>query len=375
VTEQEVPSSEPGRSAAFRAYVRQKMASAEVRARLNRFATIAWLIGLVILAGWVVFKGREDLKNTLQEIRDADPAWIAAAVLIQFILLLMCALTYKVVLHRLGHRLGVWRLLDAHMQRSAISVVTPAGGPASVFMFVRYVGQRGVPAEDGLLTIGVRSASSTITFIAVLIPAALIGDSLAGLLIAIGLLVGMVLAGIALFKGEKDGWETPLRWSRRLPRWARTRVQTFIINFRDHGLKPVDLLPPMFLALLIRIAVVAVLWACLNALGISPSLETMMNTYFASLVASTVIPVFGGAGAVEAVSIVALRQAGIPNEIAIGATLLWRLIDLWIPVGIGLVLHAREELPALVSDQQSEEPVVEPGVVRTAADHDPAGSA
>jgi uncharacterized protein (TIRG00374 family) len=350
------------------------MASAETRARINRIATIAWLAGLVVLAAWVVFKGREDLKNTFREIRDADPAWIAAAVLIQLILLILCALTYKVVLRRLGHRLGLWRLLDAHMQRSSISVVTPAGGPASVYMFVRYVGHRGVPAEDGLLTIGVRSASSTITFIAVLIPAALIGDSLAGGLIAIGLLVGMVIGGIALFKGEKDGWETPLRWSGRLPGWARTRVQSFIINFREHGLKPVDLIPPMILALLVRIAVVGVLWACLNALGVSPSMETMLNTYFASLLASTIIPVFGGAGAVEAVSIVALRQAGIPNEIAIGATLLWRLIDLWIPVGIGLLLHAREELPALVGDSLPETPVTEPGAIRSVADHDRAGS-
>jgi uncharacterized membrane protein YbhN (UPF0104 family) len=71
----------------------------------------------------------------------------------------------------------------------------------------------------------------------------------------------------------------------------------------------------------------------------------MIDTYFASLLAATVIPVFGGAGAVEAVSVIALEQAGIRSEFALGAVVLWRLIDLWIPVGIGLALHAITELP------------------------------
>ncbi len=334
----------------LRRYYWYLIESSEARGRLNRFGTILWLVIVLVAAVWVVFRERHELSNTLQQLRNADPAWIILAVLIQILLLYFCALTYWVILRRLHHRLGVHRLLDAHMQRSAVSVVTPAGGPASVFLFVRYVVQRGVPAEDGLLTIAVRSASSTVTFIAVLIPAALIGDSIAGGAIAAALTVGMVLLGISLVKGERDGWQTPLRWSNRLPRWARSRVQQFIVNFRDHGLRPVDLLPPMILALLVRISVVAVLWASLKALGVDPSMQTMLNTYFATLLASTVIPVFGGAGAVEAVSIVTLRQAGISPDIAIGATLLWRLIDLWIPVGIGLLLHARAELPAVLPD-------------------------
>jgi uncharacterized protein (TIRG00374 family) len=336
----------------LRGYYEQIKSSAEMRGKLNRYGTILWLVIIAIAAIWVIFQGRQELINTFHELRNADPLWIAAAILIQVVLLIISSLTYFVVLRRLGHRLPLHNLLDAHLQRSAISVVTPAGGPASVFMFVRYVGHRGVPAEDGLLTIGVRSAASTVTFIAALIPAALIGDSLPGAVIAAALFALMVFFGIALVKGERDEWQTPLAWSSRLPSWAKARVQQFIVNFRDHGLRPADLLAPMILALLVRIAVVAVLWASLRALGVDPSMQTMLNSYFATLLASTVIPVFGGAGAVEAVSIVTLRQAGISADIAIGATLLWRLIDLWIPVGIGLLLHARSELPAILPDSE-----------------------
>lgn len=351
--EQDIPplASTPLKPASgLRGYYQQIKSSAELRSRLNRYGTILWLTIIAIAAGWAVFRGRDDLVNTFHELKSSDPGWLIVAIVIQIVLLIFSALTYWVVLRRLGHGLPLPNLLDAHLQRSAISVVTPAGGPASVFMFVRYVGNKGVPAEDGLLTIGVRSASSTVTFIAALIPAALIGNSLAGGVIAAALTTLMILLGIALIKGERDEWQTPLAWSRRLPSWARSRAQQFIENFRDHGLKPVDLVAPIILALLVRVSVVAVLWASLRALGVEPGLETMMNTYFAALLASTVIPVFGGAGAVEAVSIVTLRQAGISADIAIGATLLWRLIDLWIPVGVGLLLHAHSELPSILPD-------------------------
>src|SRR5690606_19840289 len=138
-------------------YYRQLLDSSEARGRLNRFGTILWLVIVLAAAVWVVFQERHELRNTFHQLRNADPAWIGAAVLIQILLLYFCAMTYWLILRRLHHRLALHRLLDAHMQRSAISVVTPAGGPASVFLFVRFVGQRGVPAEDGLLTIGVRS--------------------------------------------------------------------------------------------------------------------------------------------------------------------------------------------------------------------------
>lgn len=323
-------------------------ASAERRARYTRYATIAWLLILVALVGWVIFRGREDLRNSLDELLSADPVWLLAGVLIQGLMLLFSGLAYFLILRRLGHRVGLFRMIDAHLQRQTISTVTPGGGPASVFIFSRYVAKLGVPYEDGLLALGVRTLGVAITFIAVLIPGAAVAHSTPGSIIAAVGLIALVIGAIALWKGEQDAWATPIRWSEKLPKWAASRLQGFLIRFRDHGLKPVDLLPAIVLALLVRITIVAVLYTCLQALGEEPTFATMMTTYFASILASTVIPVFGGAGAVEAVSILSLTQAGVPGEIAIGATLLWRLIDLWIPVGIGLLLHAATELPATV---------------------------
>lgn len=340
-------------NSALAQWLRRNAASAEFRASFLRYATIVWLLALVVLGAWVIFKGRDDLVATWEEIKTAKPGWIVFAVLVQCLMLVFSGLTYRWILRRLGYQLGLLGLISAHMQRTTISTVTPGGGPASVFMFVRYLQQRDVPFEDGFLTIAVRSIGVTVTFIFVLIPGALIGRSWPGAIIAIALTAALIIAAIALWKGEKDDWQTPLRWSERLPEWLGSRIRSFIQRFRDHGLEPADLLPSIVYNLLVRLTIVGVLYACLRALGANPAMETLLNTYFASILASTVIPVFGGAGAVEAVAVLTLQQAGIDSGVAIGATLLWRLIDLWIPVGIGLILHAGHELPGLTSGKRT----------------------
>lgn len=320
------------------------------RARFQRYFTIAWLIVLLISVAYVVFRGRGELRNTWGQLQSASLDWILVAIAIQALMLIFNGLTYTVILKRLGYSVPLPMMVNAHMQRTTISTVTPGGGPASVFIFTRFVAKRGVPASDGLLTIAVRSLAVAITLIAVLIPGAAIDDSLQGMIIAGVGLVALIVGAIALWQGNANNWETPLVWSERLPEWVRGRLRGFIITFRDHGLKPSDLLPGIVLLFLVRLTVVAVLFACLQALGVDPTLRIMMTTYFASIVAGAVIPLFGGAGAVEAVTILTLTQAGIAGDIAIGATLLWRFIDLWIPVGIGLLLHAKTELPAAVDE-------------------------
>src|SRR5680860_1097006 len=275
----------------------------ERRATIVRVATIGWFVALIGIVAWVVFNEQDDLRATFQRLKSADLSWIGVAVLIQTAMLVISGLMYKLVLRRLGYPVPLLKMVDAHLQRTTISTLTPGGGPGSVYIFVRNCLQLGVPAEDGFLAIAVRALGVAITFVAVLIPGAALGRSKPGALIAIIGLVVLVISGLALWKGERDNWETPLRWSRKLPGWAATRVQGFLVRFRDHGLRPDDLISSILLALGVRITIIGVLWACLHALGQDPSLGTILRTYFASILASTVIPVFGGAGAVEAVSI------------------------------------------------------------------------
>lgn len=343
---QPVPVIPPTQHSATIAWLRNLAANRERRAAISRWGTIIWLALVAVLAAFVIFKGREELRSTFHELRTANLVWVGIAIAVQAASIFFNGASYGVVLKRLGRPLSLWQTTNAQLQRTAISTVTPIGGPASVFAFVRYVGHLGVPAEDALVTIAVRSAGVNITFIALLIPGAYLNHTTRGYIVAAIASAAFLLFAVLFWKANRDNWETAIRGASRLPGWLSSRMTTFITQFRDHGLKPVDLLWPTILSLLVRITIITVLYASLKALGEDPSLSLMVNAYFASILASTVIPVFQGAGAVEAVVILTLKQGGVPADIAIGATLLWRLIDLWIPVGIGLILHAAAELPA-----------------------------
>jgi len=345
-SDEPVPVIPPTQHSATRAWLRSVAENKERRAAISRWGTIIWLVLVAFLAAFVIFKGREELRSTFHELRTAKLWWVGVAIVVQAISLLFNGASYGVVLKRLGRPLSLWQTTDAHLQRAAISTVTPIGGPASVFAFVRYVGHLGIPAEDALVTIAVRSAGVNITFIALLIPGAYLNHTTRGYIVAAVASVFFILFAFLFWKANRDNWETAIQGVSRLPHWFSSRVTGFITQFRDHGLKPVDLVWPTILSFLVRLTIIGVLYASLRALGEDPSLSLMINAYFASILASTVIPVFQGAGAVEAVVILTLKQGGVPADIAIGATLLWRLIDLWIPVGIGLILHAKAELPA-----------------------------
>jgi hypothetical protein len=60
--------------------------------------------------------------------------------------------------------------------------------------------------------------------------------------------------------------------------------------------------------------------------------------------------VFGGAGVIEATTIVALRHAGLPADQALGAVLIWRLFEFWLPLSIGLALQFAGWLPELLAN-------------------------
>ena len=57
-----------------------------------------------------------------------------------------------------------------------------------------------------------------------------------------------------------------------------------------------------------------------------------------------VAPVFNGIGFVEVSMAVALQQLGVPPAAAIGATLLTRAGELWLPLAAGIAFQAFETL-------------------------------
>ena len=88
-------------------------------------------------------------------------------------------------------------------------------------------------------------------------------------------------------------------------------------------------------ALLLSVAYILCLSACVAAFGGSVSIARIAFVYLTGSALGSIIPTPGGLGAVEAALTAGLTAAGVPGAVAVSAVLLFRLLTFWLPVPVG----------------------------------------
>jgi len=83
--------------------------------------------------------------------------------------------------------------------------------------------------------------------------------------------------------------------------------------------------------LLLNLAYIGVLIACINAFGGSLNIAVIAVVYLAGATLGQAAPTPGGLGAVEAALSAGLTAAGLDGGIAVSAVLLYRLVTFWLP--------------------------------------------
>ncbi len=311
-------------------------ALAGVRALVGRYGLVIW--GVLIVAGIVLFVSQQRgiLGDLAGALADAQPGWLVALAALQLVAIGWVVATYKVILRRLGHELDHPRLTLLHLQRHIAGTITPVGGPASAYVFVRGLACRAVPTDDGVLVLALRGVSGYAAFVTTLIPALLIARPSPLMLGAAGcmaLMLLVMLAGLILLLGSGP---RASGLQRRLPE----RVATFTARSQGHGILPRDLAVPFLFALALNMTGAAMLYVSLQALGQNVSPTTALAAFAVGNLFTIVAPVFQGVGFVEVSVVVTLERFGIPGSAALAATLLYRLADIWLPLGLGLLAQA-----------------------------------
>ncbi len=270
----------------------------------------------------------------------AERLWIAALVGLEFVILALIALTYRTLLERLGHRIRIVPLMGVHLQRVVVGTVTPVGGPSSMLVFIHNLRQRGVRPADALLTVSIKSVVSNIAFLTLLLPVLFVQKP-TGLLIAgtagLVILVLAMAGGLAILlrKSKPPAWMI-----RRLPR----RGLRFVAQIRQHNLSYGSLISPFALMLATKLGGVLMLFFALRAVGHDTDIRVPLMAYVVGMVFLLVAPVFQGIGFVEVSMALALQRLGVPPAAAIGATLLCRVGELWLPLAAGILLQTTETL-------------------------------
>ena len=271
-----------------------------------------------------------DLRGVLDQATEASPGWLVLAVGLEVASCLGYVAVVRLVLHRAPAR-DVRRLAWAEMAFGAVVPVGGAGGLAVGAWAMRAWGSSwsriaNRSAVIFLLTSAVNGAVLVITGLGVWVG---IGSPrtgpLYGLLPAAGaaILIGFFLAlpTLAVRLGPDAGKFGS--FARRVGSWvADTERVAFQSNWRVLGSASYLLFD------------VAVLWACLRAVGDRPPLLALLVGYQVGYL-SNLIPVPGGIGALEGGLLGALVLYGLPAAPTAAAVVLYHAIALWVPTIAG----------------------------------------
>jgi uncharacterized membrane protein YbhN (UPF0104 family) len=295
------------------------------------------LISTLVLGGLLLGIGLAvpDLREVLRRVAHAGPGWLVLAVGLEVASCLGYVATVRLVLNRGPVREVRW-LAWAEMAFGAVVPVGGAGGLA--------VGAWAMRAW-GISWARIANRSAVIFLLTTAINGAVLVLAGLGIWLGIGsartgLAYGLVPA-LATAAGLGFFLLLPRGLARRVPgrrlRPVLERVASWVSASESTAFSPNWRLLGAVGYLLFDIAV---LWACLKAVGVTPPLLALIAGYQIGYLAN-LVPIPGGLGVLEGGLLGALLLYGLPAAPAAAAVILYHAIALWVPALGGTVGFTR----------------------------------
>ncbi|MCA9832986.1 MAG: lysylphosphatidylglycerol synthetase family protein [Thermomicrobiales bacterium] len=322
-------------------------------AHSHRSLALLWRVSVFVLLILFLWWQRQEIAEAIHLLRTINRYWIgtllAAALMLHALLAWALASIVKVT----GSDIPYTEAFITRAEREMVATMMPMGGIASWVVLVQRFGRYGVtPTTAGLATL-LYSVVGHLSFLMVVIPTIIWFSIAHGSLVTvwIGLTVAIIIVSIiiAITMLLLRGASLPARIERHLP----AALHDARDQIRQMTVRPVHLVPPLLISLAADLAGGVGVWVALHAVGEPSTIMVALTAYVVGTLMLLAAPVFQGIGFVEASMTVAMQQMGVPVERALAATLLYRVVDTWLPVVIGAAVQFRNNdrirgVPALV---------------------------
>jgi uncharacterized membrane protein YbhN (UPF0104 family) len=261
-------------------------------------------------------------------LRSADWRWGAVALALSAVTYVGAALSLSGFV---AERLNFSRTLLVQLAGSFVTLVTPAavGGAA---LNVRYLQRRKIPAPVAVASVGVSQVAAFVLHILLLVVFAAIAGTRTKSPITPPTWAYFVLAGLVVLAGVVLAVPAGRRLVRARLSPTGGQVLPRLLDIAQH---PRKLAEGIGGALLLSLAYILCLAACVAAFGRSVPFAKIGFVYLTGSAIGSIIPTPGGLGAVEAALTAGLTAAGVPGAVAVSAVLLFRLLTFWLPVPFG----------------------------------------
>jgi uncharacterized membrane protein YbhN (UPF0104 family) len=315
----------------------------------------AWRLfagGLVVaLLGVEIVLAAPMLGSAITALRQARPAWIAAAVAAEIVSMDMFARLRRRLMASAGVRVGVRDTLGSIYVANALHMTMPGGAAFSTAYVYRWMRERGAGGAASTWTLIAGGLLATSGLGALAVAASLLVGATSGL-VALGVDIVLVLALVAGVRALRSRPELPVVLGRRVLRRVNVLLRRPVGRGADalagwvmqfHAVRPrgrdwaagaaYGLGTWVFDAVCLAAAAAAVGASGLTVAG-------LLVAYTAGMAASSLSLLPGGIGVVDAAMVLALVAGGVPAAAALPAVLLYRLISLVGVVAVGWVVAA-----------------------------------
>jgi phosphatidylglycerol lysyltransferase len=312
-------------------------------ARLRRVDHSVWSLAMLALVVAFAWRQRHELDITLDQLRTADFRWALVVLASALAMHTMYTVALSAIFATLGRRIPLRSALETYAERQTVATIVPFGALPSVVTLARRYGAFGVTANDAVYAVVLYSLLGHLSFLAFMAPTLvylLTRGELTGVTALGALAFLIILTGIATLA-------TRLARGQSLPTWLQHRVPAsvpaFLAATRTHRVASGRLAAPFLCSLSADCLGAIAVYAAIQAVGHDASIGTAAAGYVVGTLFLLIAPMFQGLGLVEVSMTIALQQLGVPVGHALGATLLFRLGEVWLPVVFGIALHARRQ--------------------------------
>ncbi|HWV34095.1 MAG TPA: phosphatidylglycerol lysyltransferase domain-containing protein [Thermomicrobiales bacterium] len=310
---------------------------------LRRFDRAFWTLAILLLVLTFLWRERDEISRTIVVLRTARIGWVLALLATACAMHLVYTLMQSAILARLGHRIPLVPAILTYIERQTVATVVPVGGVPSAMLLMRRFAQFDVSNNDAIFSVGLYSVIGHLSFIVLLLPVLgwlLLHHAASGIiLIWTGIFLVIAIAAAGIVVALARGVRLPDAIERKTPRI----VAGFLDAIRQQHIPLATLAAPFALSLLGDVAGVAGVYLGLRAVGADASPINAAVGYTVGTLFLLVAPVFQGIGVVEISMTVALQQFGVPASQALGATMLYRIGEVWLPVVFGIAIQARHQ--------------------------------
>jgi uncharacterized membrane protein YbhN (UPF0104 family) len=300
----------------------------------RRAIQVAVLLGIVALVAWLA----PGLGEVRERLTEAEPQWLALAVLLEFLSCLSYILMFKPVF---CSRM-TWRTTyELGMSELGAGSLVPASGAGGLALGAWALRKGGMPGEEiARHSVAFFVLKSGANFVAVAVLGVLmflgVGPHVSVLLTLLPAILAVATIGLvacipAIAARARAGDEPGSRARRWVDAVATAlddgvREAGAILRRRDWKVIAGSLGYWAFDN--------AVLWACFNAFGESPPITLVLMGYLIGQLGG-LLPIPGGIGGIDGGLIGTMIVYGLPAAATAAAVLAYRVILFWLPLVLG----------------------------------------